>query len=144
MENIKRDKGFSMIELLMVVTIIGIISAFAVPALQRARQQAQAASAIQSLKVVGSGQLLYERKYTTYGTFTELLSENVLESQVASGKKSEYAFTLVVGGTGKSFTVVAEPTAPTPQSDFFFMDESGVIRFNKGSSANVNSPPIPK
>lgn len=140
----KRENGFSLVEILMVVAIIGIISAIAIPALRRARQNAQGASAIQSLKVIGSGQLLYERKYSTYGTITQLANENVIDVVVATGKKSEYTFTLVVGGTGKTYTANANPVAFTSEADFYFMDESGVIRFNKGGPANASSTPIPR
>ena len=140
----KQEQGFSMLELLMVVAIITIISVIAFPVLHRARQRAQAASAVQSLKVIGSGQLLYERKYTVYGTFAQLASENILDVLIATGKKSDYLFTLTVGGNGKSYTVTAAPLVIVSESDFFFMDESGVIRFNKGSMADVTSPPIPR
>ncbi len=140
----KRESGFSMLELLMVVTIISIISVIAFPVLHRARQRAQAASAVQSLKVIGSGQLLYERKYTVYGTFAQLSSENILDPALTTGVKSDYRFELLVGPTGKAYTVTAEPLAFSSQSDYFFVDESGVIRFNKGSAADVTSPPIPR
>ncbi len=144
MEKAKREQGLSLIELLLVVAIIGIITAAAIPALHSARQKSQAASAIQSLKVICSSQLLYERKHTVYGTMTQLLSENILDPQIATGKKSEYGFTLTIGGNGKSFTATAQPLAFTSRADFFFIDESGVIRFNKGAPADVNSPPIPR
>ena len=136
--------GFSLIEMLIVVAIMGIISVIAFPVLHRARQRANAASAVQSLKVVGSGQLLYERKYSVYGTFAQLSSENILDPALSTGTRSDYHFELIIGGTGKSFTITAQPLSFSSQSDFFFMDESGVIRFNQGSAATVASPPIPR
>jgi prepilin-type N-terminal cleavage/methylation domain-containing protein len=141
---LKQERGFSLIELLMVVTIMGILSVIAFPVLHRARQRAQAASAVQALRTVGSGQLLYERKHSTYGTFAQLLSENVLDPALTTGTRSDYLFNLVVAGTGKTYTITATPLVDATQSDYFFMDTTGVIRFNKGSAADVSSPPIPR
>lgn len=141
---LKQERGFSLIELMIVLTIMGILSVIAFPVLHRARQRAQAASAVQALKTVGSGQLLYERKYGVYGTFAQLSSENVLDPALSTGTRSDYLFQLVVDGTGKLYTITATPLFVVSEADFFFMDQSGVIRYNKGSAADVNSPPIPR
>ncbi|MEW6126643.1 MAG: prepilin-type N-terminal cleavage/methylation domain-containing protein [Acidobacteriota bacterium] len=140
----KHERGFSLIELLLVVTIMGVLAAIAVPALRRSRHLAQGASAIQTLKVFGSGQILYERKYAGYGTLAQLYSENIIDPIVATGTKSEYNFTLTVGPTGKTFTINANPQSFSAEGDFYFMDETGVIRSNRGAPANASSPPIPR
>lgn len=140
----KQQKGFSMVELLMVVTIIGILMAIAIPGLRRAKQNAQMGSAVQSIRVIYSGEAIYLKKYNVYGTLTELGTELILDQVLSSGDKEEYIFVLTVGATGKTYTVTGTPKKDTSRMDYFFMDESGVIRFNKGAPADVTSPPIPR
>ncbi|HET9531746.1 MAG TPA: prepilin-type N-terminal cleavage/methylation domain-containing protein [Blastocatellia bacterium] len=56
----RREGGFSVIELLIVVAILGVIAAIAIPGLRRARNNAQMGSAIQSLRMITTAQHLYE------------------------------------------------------------------------------------
>ncbi len=140
----KKDRGFSIIELLVVVAIIGLIAAIAVPNLRRARQQANQASAIQSMRTITTAQYLYERRYQTYGTMADLNPEGTLDPQLASGSKSQYTFTALPGPGGKTFTCTATPEDEPDKLNHFFVDESAVIRYQFGAPADVNSPPIPK
>jgi prepilin-type N-terminal cleavage/methylation domain-containing protein len=140
----KKENGFSLIELLIVVTILGIISAIAIPGLRKAKQNAQMGSAIQSLRTITTAQVLYERKFKTYGTLTQLIPEGSLDSNVGLGMKSEYAFTLTVDGTDKKFSCLATPLADPTKQDHFFVDETSVIRFNTGAPADATSAPIPR
>jgi prepilin-type N-terminal cleavage/methylation domain-containing protein len=140
----KKENGFSIVELIIVVTIIGIISAFAVPGLRKARQNAQMGSTIQSLRTITTAQVLYERKYQSYGTLTQLLPEGSLDSNVGLGVKAEHTFTLTVDGTGKKFSCIATPLADPTRQDHFFVDETTVIRYNTGAPADATSPPIPR
>ena len=140
----KQQKGFSMVELLMVVTIIGILMAVAIPGLRRAKQNAQMGSAVQSMRVIYSGEAIYLKKYNVYGTLTELGTELILDQVLSSGDKEEYTFEVTVGATGKTYTVTGSPKKDLSRMDYFFLDESGVIRFNKGAPADVTSQPIPR
>src|SRR5690349_18140100 len=119
----KQQKGFSMVELLMVVTIIGILMAIAIPGLRRAKQNAQMGSAVQSIRVIYSGEAIYLKKYNVYGTLTELGTELILDQVLSSGDKEEYIFVLTVGATGKTYTVTGTPKKDTSRMDYFFMDE---------------------
>src|SRR5436305_12374126 len=106
----KQEKGFSIIELLIVVAIISLIAAIAVPNLARARQQANSASAIQSLRTVGTAEQLFESKYKRFGTLAELAPEGTLDTSLGSGNKSSYLFSITIGSGGKTFAVSAAPT----------------------------------
>jgi type IV pilus assembly protein PilA len=140
----KQERGFSLIELLMVVVIIGVISALAVPGLRRARHNANSASAIQTLRTITTAQYLYERKFRVYGTLIDLTPEGMLDSSITSGQKSGYSFTLNVTNAGKSFDCSGTPLESPTVLTHFFVNETGVIRFNAGAAATAGSPAIPR
>jgi type IV pilus assembly protein PilA len=142
----KKENGFSIVELIIVVTIIGIISAFAVPGLRRARQNAQMGSAIQSMRTITTAQVLYERKFKNYGTLADLVPEGTLDPNLGLGVKADYAFTLTVGGTpvGKTFSCTATPLGDPSIREHFFVDETTVIKYKTGSPADATSDPIPR
>lgn len=141
----KKEQGFSLIELLVVLVIIGVIAAIAVPGLKRARQQANAGSAIQSLRTITTAQHLYERKNFEYASsLSQLETEATIDSSLGSGLKSGYSFTLGTTPDNKHFTCTAIPVDVPTGLGHFFVDDTGVIRFNDGAPADASSPPIPR
>jgi type IV pilus assembly protein PilA len=153
----KREKGFSLIELLIVVAIILIIAAIAIPNLLRSKMAANEASAVGSLRTLNTACVSYS---TTYGTGYPAALANLgpgapataatadlIDSVLASGTKSGYVFTYVsgapVGGQIPTYTINANPvTVGTTGQRGFFTDQSGVIRANPTGPATVNSTPI--
>ena len=144
MEVAKREAGFSLIELLVVIAIVGIIAAIATPGLKRARQHAHSGSATQSMRTVTTAEYSYQIRTKTYATLATLHAQGLIQSDLADGDKSRYIFILTLGPDAKTFVLTATPKDEPGVLDHFYVNESGVIRFNTGAPADVNSSPIPR
>jgi type II secretory pathway pseudopilin PulG len=133
-----------MIELLIVVAIISLIAAIAIPNLRKARQGANSASAVQSLRTISTAQQLFEFKNKRFGTLAELAPEGTLDVNLQTGGKSNYLFAITVTGGSKKFSCTATPIEDPTELLHYFVDETTVIRFKLGAPADATSPPIPK
>ena len=145
----KAQRGFSLIELMVVMMIIGVIAAIAIPGLRKAKQNAQSGSAIQSMRMITTAQHLYERKFKKYATLADLAPEGSIDSNIGYGNKSGYDFVITlapdpVGRPDLAFTCTADPEEEPASRPFFFVDQTAVIRFNEGSTADASSAPIPR
>src|SRR5512146_1238762 len=155
----RKQKGFSLIELLIVVAIILIIAAIAIPNLLRSRIAANEASAVGSLRTYNTAQITYSSTYPQVGfatTFAALgppasgvapsstaagLVDNVLGCASATCIKSGYTFA-IAGSTG-SYSFTASPQVPGSTGQrYFFTDQSGVIRQNPSAAAVATDQPI--
>ena len=156
----KNKKGFSLIELLIVVTIIMIIAAIAIPNLVLSKSQANETAAVQSLKTLNEAVLLYQN---TYGGFPHQLSDmgpvsggaapsssaaDLIDSVLSSGVKSGYKFSYTASASDPSgnvlnYSVAASPVTPgTSGQRSFYTDQSGTIRASLNGAADSSSSPI--
>src|SRR5829696_291265 len=115
----KNQKGFSLVELLVVV-IITIIAAIAIPNLLASRRSANEASAISSLRTIHSAQATYQATQgnnTDYGDLAALSAatspdpNGLIDTALASGSKSGYSFTVTVPAV-QVYCATAAPTTP--------------------------------
>jgi len=145
----KRNKGFSLIELLIVVAIILIIAAIAIPNLLKARRSANEGSATASMRTIGSGELLYRSTQGAFTTLAGLSADGVIDNVLGAGSKSGYQFVASPGaGTlaPLQFTATAQPLAiggPTASGTrYYFTDESQVIRYSLTAVPDSTGMPI--
>jgi type IV pilus assembly protein PilA len=163
----RRQRGFSLIELLIVVAIILIIAAIAIPNLLRSRMAANEASAVGSIRTINTAAISFSSSYgdgfpatlSQIGTASPAAAvscknSQYLDSVLTAGQKSGYNFAIVPGavpvttiptgcvaGDSDGYVAKATPiTVGTTGQRAFCSDASGVIRFNATGVAAVTTP----
>ena len=165
----KRQKGFSLIELLIVVAIILIIAAIAIPNLQRAKMSANEASAVAGMRTIFTAETAYFASgWSNPGAlgYSVLLSDlgsssgcnppamnsacqldNVMaNASTPATAKSGYYYTYVPinnGTLNTGFSLNGDPAQRGSSGQrSFFTDQSGVIRSNPSAAATINDLPL--
>ncbi|HSB75603.1 MAG TPA: prepilin-type N-terminal cleavage/methylation domain-containing protein [Terriglobales bacterium] len=157
----KKQKGFSLIELLIVVAIILIIAAIAIPNLLRARIAANESSAVSSLRTINTAEVSYTTAYPTVGYSANLVSLGpgagnttcgaapastaacLIDSVLAGGTKSGYSFGYAgaAGAAGTQLVTYGAGAIPLSFNQTgvrqFCSAEDAVIRWAPGAAGAV-------
>jgi prepilin-type N-terminal cleavage/methylation domain-containing protein len=149
----RRRRGFSLIELLIVIAIILILAMIAVPKVSQQLMSARETAAIQEIKTIHQAETQY---YSTFGKYAESLAAlgppasgtagpaaaDLIPKGLSEGKNGGYIYT--VAGSPTGYSVNANPEAfGNSGRRTFFSDQTLVIRNNWSQEpANVNSPEL--
>lgn len=152
----RKTPGFTLIELMVVVAVISIIIAVAIPNLLRSRMSANEASSLSALRSISTGEAGYQSAVIEedaatgvgqYGDLTELGSGSspFINEALASGSKAGYTFVIqeVDHPSVPSYTATGTPVNHSSGIKEYFVDESGVIRFTgDGTAVDESSNPL--
>lgn len=140
----KSAEGFSLIELIIVITLIGIIAAIAIPNILTVRRKAQEASGAAIMKSVIQAESMYFSSHSnqSYGTLNDLVARNCLDASLLTQQRNYYTF-LVNLTSASTYNVTGTPGAAyAAQMRHYYGDETGVIRVETGTAATATSPPL--
>ena len=143
----RRNRGFSLIELLIVLAILLIVATLVIPNYLAARARANEASAATSVRAIITAENLYRNTFSVFADLPSLGSEYLTDSLLAAGTKSGYVFSSTPGASPSlEFAVDATPVLSIGPSASgqrnYYGDETAVIRFNLTGGADSTSPPI--
>jgi type IV pilus assembly protein PilA len=155
----RTERGFSLIELLIVVAVILIIAAIAIPSFLRSKMRANEASAVSSLRSITTAEVVYSTTYNIgYSTSLNALGGNggtigptnagLIDSVLSAGSKSGYTFTYVAlssdaNGNILTYAANADPVLPGTTGDtHFYVDQTSLIRSNQTATAGPNDTPV--
>ena len=129
----KNSRGFSLLELLIVVAIILIIATIAVPALLRSRQSANESAAVANLRTIGDAEATYILSSKgNYGSLDQLITAGLMDSRF-SGSVSGYQYAVTPFGGG--FTATAMPDAANCGRYGFYLLADSVLRYATSTSS---------
>jgi prepilin-type N-terminal cleavage/methylation domain-containing protein len=131
---VKNNRGFSLLELLIVVAIILIIATIAIPSLLRSRQAANESAAVANLRNLNTAEVTYSSTEGTYGTINDLVNAQLIDDRYLDPNFSGFTITVALDPGFLGYTAFATGVSPASSRFDYYSTPDFVIRYSTVST----------